>query len=227
MSCAPDTGADARRLDALYRAKAAAEIAEADALVKGATEVASSGDEMADVLLVKGEPGPTDREARRVLAGPDGEAADKALDALEALIAEDHPFLREGAHHVLSRLPGGAMSAPTPSTGGCTSRGSPARVTLGAPPPKLRPRIVSHSAAGSAAAGRVQAGEQSLGDLIGKLQSPDGLAERLQAAEAARCSRRCAHRRATKTRRVRPMRRMKSCCLGRSIVSTERFPWRG
>ncbi|HSQ21367.1 MAG TPA: hypothetical protein VLQ52_01015 [Coriobacteriia bacterium] len=82
MSRAPDTGAEARRLDALYRAKAIAEIAEADALVKGATEAASSGDEMADVLLVKGEPGPTDREARRVLAGPDGEAAEKALDAL-------------------------------------------------------------------------------------------------------------------------------------------------
>jgi len=27
---------------------------------------------------------------------------------MHALIAEDHPFLREGAHHVLSRLPGTA-----------------------------------------------------------------------------------------------------------------------
>ncbi|MCU0979615.1 MAG: HEAT repeat domain-containing protein [Pirellulaceae bacterium] len=44
--------------------------------------------------------------------------------------------------------------------------------------------LLSIGGGGSAAAGRVQAGEQSLGDLIGKLQSPDGLAERLQAAEA-------------------------------------------
>jgi len=68
-------------LEALYREKARAEIALAEALVPG-DAVRGSGDELADVLLVKGEPGDEDRSAGMALAGADGEASNKALDAL-------------------------------------------------------------------------------------------------------------------------------------------------
>lgn len=68
-------------LETLYRDKARAEVAAAEALLPG-DAVRGSGDELADVLLVKGEPGDEDREARRALAGADGDAANKALDAL-------------------------------------------------------------------------------------------------------------------------------------------------
>lgn len=73
---------EAERLDALFRAKALAEIAVAEALAGDEGAVRGQGDELADVLLAKGEPGPDDLDAGRALAGADGEAAGKALDAL-------------------------------------------------------------------------------------------------------------------------------------------------
>ena len=82
MSETADITAQARDIDRLYRAKARAEIAEADALLNGTDAVSCDGDELADVVLVKGEPGAGDRAAGRVLAGADGDAAGKALDAL-------------------------------------------------------------------------------------------------------------------------------------------------
>jgi hypothetical protein len=65
-----------------YEAKASAELAAADALVPGASAVAGHGSLFARVVLLKGDPGEEDLEAGRALAGPDGEAADKALVAL-------------------------------------------------------------------------------------------------------------------------------------------------
>ncbi|MBN1192324.1 MAG: hypothetical protein JXA36_01325 [Coriobacteriia bacterium] len=82
MSELPETVAEARRLDELYRTKADAEIAAAEALVQAEGAVRGQGDVLAEVALVKGEPGPADLEAGRALAGEDGVAVGKALDAL-------------------------------------------------------------------------------------------------------------------------------------------------
>lgn len=82
MSHDHDIADESARLDRLYREKARAEIDLAEALAEGMPEVRAHGDELAEVLLAKGEPGPGDRAAGYALAGADGEAADKALDAL-------------------------------------------------------------------------------------------------------------------------------------------------
>lgn len=81
MSERPETLREAARLDAVYRAKARAEVAAAEALVPGGV-VRGQGNVLAEVLLVKGEPGPGDLAAGRALAGEDGAAIGKALDAL-------------------------------------------------------------------------------------------------------------------------------------------------
>lgn len=72
-------GSDQAALRALYARKAAAELEAAE--VPGGA-VRWSGDPLAEVALVKGRPGEADVETGRVLAGPDGEAARKALSAL-------------------------------------------------------------------------------------------------------------------------------------------------
>ncbi len=77
-----DTSPEAARIDALYRAKARAEVAAAEALIAGAGVVRGQGDLLADVLLVKGDPGPGDTAKKRALAGDDGVAIGRALDAL-------------------------------------------------------------------------------------------------------------------------------------------------
>ncbi|MDO8847420.1 MAG: hypothetical protein Q7W51_03395 [Coriobacteriia bacterium] len=82
MSSPQDTDDGARRVEDLYRAKARAEVDAAEALVPGASVVRGQGDVLADVLLVKGEPGPGDRAKKRALAGEDGAAIGRALDAL-------------------------------------------------------------------------------------------------------------------------------------------------
>lgn len=82
MSEQADTAAEAKRLDGLYRAKARAEIAAAEARVTGARVVRGQGDVLAEVLLLKGEPGAEDRKSGRALSGEDGVAIGKALDAL-------------------------------------------------------------------------------------------------------------------------------------------------
>lgn len=82
MTRAADTSAEAARIEALYRAKARAEVDAAEALVPGAAVVRGQGDLLADVLLVKGEPGPGDTGKHRALAGDDGVAIGRALDAL-------------------------------------------------------------------------------------------------------------------------------------------------
>lgn len=68
-------------LRALYAAKATAEEDAADALLPS-LPVRRSGDPLARVLLLKGEPGPADLSAGEALAGADGDAARAALDAL-------------------------------------------------------------------------------------------------------------------------------------------------
>lgn len=82
MSAQADTDARLRRLDTLYRAKARAEVDAAERLVPGKDLVRGQGDVLADVLLVKGEPGPGDLAKKRALAGEDGAAIGRALDAL-------------------------------------------------------------------------------------------------------------------------------------------------
>ncbi|MHB1016758.1 MAG: uracil-DNA glycosylase family protein [Coriobacteriia bacterium] len=82
MSAVHDISAESRRLDGVFREKARAEIAAAEHAGGGAPAVRAHGDELAEVLLLKGEPGPGDIEGGYALAGSDGDAADKALDAL-------------------------------------------------------------------------------------------------------------------------------------------------
>jgi len=84
MSQGSDIAGEAVRLDALYRAKARAEIDTAEALADTSQPVRCEGDELADVVLVKGEPGTADLTAGVALAGEDGVAAHKALDAIGA-----------------------------------------------------------------------------------------------------------------------------------------------
>lgn len=71
--------ADVRRL---YEAKCRAELEAADALVPGAKAVAGRGDLLAEAVVLKGAPGAADRRAKVAVAGPEGEAASKALAAL-------------------------------------------------------------------------------------------------------------------------------------------------
>lgn len=77
-----DTAAESARLDRMFREKVRAEIAAAEHVGGEPPAVRAYGDELAEVLLLKGEPGADDLKSGRALAGPDGEAADKALDAL-------------------------------------------------------------------------------------------------------------------------------------------------
>lgn len=65
-----------------FEAKVRAELAAADALVEGAGAVLAQGGPFAAVALVKGEPGDADLAAGCALAGPDGDAARKAVAAL-------------------------------------------------------------------------------------------------------------------------------------------------
>lgn len=82
MSGAHDISAESARLDGVFREKARAEITVAEQAAGGMPAVRAHGDELAEVLLLKGEPGPGDIEGGYALAGPDGDAAEKALDAL-------------------------------------------------------------------------------------------------------------------------------------------------
>lgn len=84
MSPKPDSAAElgAATLRALHTARVKAEIAEADAMIPGADTVAPRGATFAQVVVVKGLPGPAEATGGAALSGPDGEAAIKALTAL-------------------------------------------------------------------------------------------------------------------------------------------------
>lgn len=79
---AEEAAREALRIDALYRDKARAEIAAAEDGAPAAGNVRGQGDVLAEVLLVKGVPGPHERRSKRALSGEGGAAIGKALDAL-------------------------------------------------------------------------------------------------------------------------------------------------
>ena len=79
---ARDPYEDPEALRRAYQAKARAELAAADRLLGGRVPVTGSGDPLGRVLLIKGAPGPDDTAAGSALAGADGAAAAKALQAL-------------------------------------------------------------------------------------------------------------------------------------------------
>lgn len=102
MTEAP-TAAEASRLDGLYRAKARAEIADAEKHARPTGGVRGQGDVLAEVLLVKGEPGSDDLRTKRALSGDDGAAIGKALDAL-GLPKERYAFCTASADARPKRL---------------------------------------------------------------------------------------------------------------------------
>jgi hypothetical protein len=67
---------------ALFEARARAELEAADALAPGGDAVAWSGALFAEVAAVKGLAGPAEASGDAALSGADGDAADKALEAL-------------------------------------------------------------------------------------------------------------------------------------------------
>lgn len=66
----------------MHEARASAELVAADRSCPGADAVASNGALFADVVLVKGLPGPAEESGGAALSGADGEALDAALKAL-------------------------------------------------------------------------------------------------------------------------------------------------
>ena len=73
--------ADAEDAPRVYEAKIRAEYDDADSAA-GATAPSWSGDPLAGVLVVKGQPGPAERAGEPPFTGEDGEALRKALGAL-------------------------------------------------------------------------------------------------------------------------------------------------
>jgi hypothetical protein len=74
--------ATAEEICALHNARARAELAAADALAPGSDAVAWRGALLAQVVVVKGLPGPAEASGGAAVSGADGEAAIKALVAL-------------------------------------------------------------------------------------------------------------------------------------------------
>jgi hypothetical protein len=85
----PKTRTDSGGVSAVYEAKVRAELKQADKLAPGSDVVASTGPLFAELVLLKGLPGPAEASGGPALSGADGEAARKALEAL-ALASE--PF---------------------------------------------------------------------------------------------------------------------------------------
>ncbi len=74
--------AAAEKLCELHRARALAELTAADALSPGSDSVAWRGALIAQVVVVKGLPGPAETSGGAAVSGADGDAAVKALAAL-------------------------------------------------------------------------------------------------------------------------------------------------
>lgn len=66
----------------LFEARAKAELAAADVLAPGSDAVPPAGALFAQLAAVKGLAGPAEATGRAALSGPDGEALEKALEAL-------------------------------------------------------------------------------------------------------------------------------------------------
>lgn len=79
MSEPVDRAAEVR---ANYEARAIAEIADADNTLVGHVPVPWSGAVLASVVAVKGLPGPAEAAGGAAMSGADGEALEKALEAL-------------------------------------------------------------------------------------------------------------------------------------------------
>jgi hypothetical protein len=77
-----DPELSAAALQSAYGAKAAAEIEDAEVVLRSGSGVRGGGDPLATTVLLKGAAGPDDVALGRALAGADGEAARKALAAL-------------------------------------------------------------------------------------------------------------------------------------------------
>jgi hypothetical protein len=77
-----ELSARAAALREVHEARARAELAEADRACPGCDAVPGAGDVLAEVLLLKGLPGPAEAAGGDALSGVDGEAASKALEAL-------------------------------------------------------------------------------------------------------------------------------------------------
>lgn len=73
---------EAAVIEALYSKKAAEETRAADQLAPGSDAVPSRGAVIADVVLVKGMPGPAENAGGAAMSGADGEGLAKALSAL-------------------------------------------------------------------------------------------------------------------------------------------------
>jgi hypothetical protein len=73
---------EAARLARLYASKVKAELKLADAALGVPFRIDGTGEMLASVVLVKGVPDAAERAAHHALAGPDGDAAAKALQAL-------------------------------------------------------------------------------------------------------------------------------------------------
>ncbi|MBI5231920.1 MAG: hypothetical protein HY876_07125 [Coriobacteriales bacterium] len=89
VSRRPDTAAPtepgsrtAEAIRAAHVARTIAELTEADRACPGADAVASTGGPFAQVALVKGNRGPAEESGGAAMSGEDGEALDKALEAL-------------------------------------------------------------------------------------------------------------------------------------------------
>lgn len=73
---------DAEQIRAQFEERARVELKAADTVVLGSDAVASGGALLAEIVLVKGVPGPAEASGGPALSGADGEAALKALVAL-------------------------------------------------------------------------------------------------------------------------------------------------
>lgn len=77
-----DTRTDAERIRVLHEAKAAEEIAAADAAAPGSDGIPWRGSLLPAVAVVKGLPGPAEASGGAAVSGADGVAVVKALEAL-------------------------------------------------------------------------------------------------------------------------------------------------
>lgn len=97
------------RLSSVYRARLERELERADAVVPGSTSIRSQGDPSAPILAVKGSPGPAELGGGIVLAGADGDAWGKAIEALgwdrgDSYAVISRPIVDAPAQSVSDRL---------------------------------------------------------------------------------------------------------------------------
>jgi uracil-DNA glycosylase len=82
MSPSADNDQSTARIRALHEARAKAELTQADGLCPGADAIPWRGDLLAQVMVVKGLPGPAEAAGGAAVSGADGEALLKAITTL-------------------------------------------------------------------------------------------------------------------------------------------------